>query len=150
MTDGDLGDGLHRTFEPTITEWLHGDTRERIVIPSGETTDYSSIPSKGILGALAKMRGFDYKAPYFIKPGKIHDPLYEAIKLTHGIMPVGWYQFFNPITNRWENAVNYQWARKAADIVWRRVAIEEGCPPKIANEGYLWLRAFGGLHNLLT
>jgi len=147
--DGMLGNGLYLTYNPTITEWTHGDARERIVIPPGEITDFSSIPNTGLLGWFAKKRGFDPSAKYFVRSGKIHDPLYFALKFWKGILPEGWYQFHNPEKQDWEPVVGYQWSRKQADEIWRRVSIEDGCPVSVANEGYWWLRHFGGLHMLL-
>jgi hypothetical protein len=148
--DGNRGDGLHVTYQPTITEWTHGEVKERLVIPAGEVTDYSSIPEKGVLGWLARKRGFNKKAPYFRRSGGIHDPLYFALKHWGGILPYGWYQFFNPVTSDWEPVIAYQWERKQADTIWKRVSIEDGCPEKIANEGYWWLRKFGGLHMIFN
>jgi hypothetical protein len=146
--NGSLGDGLYRTYLPSITEWLHGEVRERIVIPAGQTTDFSSIPQKGLLGWFAKKRGFDKTKPYFIRSGEIHDPLYWALKFRNGFLPDGWYQFFNPCTEQWEPIFGYQWNRQQADAIWRRVSIEDGCPEPIANRGYRFLRVFGGLHML--
>lgn len=145
---GDLGSGLHRTYIESIVEWLHGDVRERIVIPAGETTDFSSIPDSGFLGWAAKKLGFDKKALYFIRSGKIHDIIYFYLKYNHGILPDGWYQFFNPVENKWQPTIAYQWDRQQADAIWRRVSIEDGCPAGLAQEGYDFLRVFGGLHML--
>lgn len=148
--DGNLGDGTFLTYHPSITEWKHGSVLERLVIPSGEVTDYSSIPDSGVLGWLAKKLGFDKNAPYFTRSGKIHDPLYFALKQWGGILPHGWYQFFNPETNQWEPRIAYKWNRQQADAIWRRISIEDGCPEKIANRGYHFLRMFGGLHMMFN
>lgn len=147
--DGDLGGGLYRTYQPSITEWKHGDVRERIVIPPGETTDFSSFPEKGPLGWLARSLGFKKDAPWSIRSGKIHDELYFTLKERKGILPAHWYQFFNPETNAWEDVLDYQWNRQQADAVWRRISIEDGCPVKTADLGYNCLRVFGGAHMLL-
>lgn len=144
--DGALGGGLYLTFYPTITEWTHGEVRERLVIPPGEKTDYSSIPETGLLGWLAKKLGLVRSAPWFKRSGKIHDPLYFALKHWGGILPDGWYEFFNPVSQEWESVVAYQWDRQQADAIWRRVSIEDGCDPVVAERGYKFLRAFGGLH----
>lgn len=148
MPDLNEEDGLYLTMEPSITEWQHGEVRERLVIPAGQITDYSSIPQKGLGGWLAKKRGFDKNAPHFRRSGKIHDVLYFAIKKWHGILPEGWFQFFNPNTQSWEPVIAYEWTRKKADAIWHRVSIEDGCPIKVANEGHWFLRRFGGLHML--
>ena len=150
MTDGVLENGLYRTFEPTITEWTHGTVKERIVIPPGQTTNFSSIPQKGLMGWLARKLGFEKTAPYFTRSGKIHDELYNAIKNFKGYLPTGWYQFYNPLTQEWESVLNYKWTREQADAIWRRISIEDGCPEKTANRGYWVLRKFGGLHMLLS
>lgn len=149
MTDGDLGKGLYLTYSPTVVEWKHGDIRERLIIPSGQVTDYSSIPDRGVLGWVARRLGFDRKADWFKRSGKIHDMLYFALKHWRGILPDGWYQFYNPITSQWEDVIAYQWRREQADEIWRRISIEDGCQVKTAVLGYKLLRAFGGLHMLL-
>lgn len=146
--NGSLGGGRYRTYLPSITAWCHGNVRERIVIPPGQTTDFSSIPDRGVLGWLARRLGFDKKAKHFQRSGEIHDPLYWALKHRNGFLPDGWYQFFNPHTNAWEPVLNYQWDRQQADAIWRRVSIEDGCPESVANRGYRFLRVFGGLHML--
>ncbi|MEN6621511.1 MAG: hypothetical protein ABFD50_08190 [Smithella sp.] len=150
MTDGKLENGLYRTFEPTITQWNHGEVKERIVIPSGQTTNFSSIPEKGLMGWIAKKLGFVKTDPWFTRSGKIHDELYNALKHFKGYLPDGWYQFFNPVKNEWEPVLNYQWNRQQADAIWRRISIEDGCTEKVADRGYKFLRVFGGLHMLLT
>lgn len=148
--DGNLGNGLHITYQPSITEWLFGEVRERIVVPAGQSTDYSSIPDSGIMGWIAKKRGFIKTAPYFTRSGKIHDELCGAIKFHKGFLPDGWYQFFNPTTNQWESIHSYQWTIRAANAIWERVSIEDGCPPNIAKEGRFWLDRFCWLHMRLT
>lgn len=146
MNDLELNDGLHLTTEPSITEWMNRKVKERIVVPSGQITDYSSIPEKGLLGWMARRLGFKKDAPYFTRSGKIHDCLYFALKHWGGVLPPGWYQYFNPYSNRWENTTAYQWTRQQADAIWRRVCIEDGCPEAIAKRGYRFLRLFGGWH----
>lgn len=148
--DGNLGDGMHLTYHPSITEWKHGDVRERIVIPGGEVTDYSSIPDKGILGWIAEKRGFIKSKPYFTRSGDIHDELCTAIKYWGGFLPDGWYQYFNPETNEWENIIGYKWTIPAANAIWERVSIEDGCPPDVAHEGRWWLDHFCWLHIKFT
>lgn len=150
MSDGNLGNGLYRTYEPTTTEWLHGEVKERLVIPSGGTTDYSSIPEKGVLGWLARRLGFNKNAPYFKRSGKIHDPLYWALKYRDGFLPYGWHQFYNPESEQWQPTIAYQWNRQQADVIWKRISIEDGCPEPVAKKGYRFLRLFGGLHMLLN
>lgn len=149
-TDGNLGGGLYRTYEPTITEWTHGEVRERLVIPAGQTTDFSSIPEKGVMGWLARKLGFKKEDPCFTRSGKVHDELYFALKHWGGVLPRGWYQYFNPEKNDWEPVLYYQWNRQQADAIWRRLSIEDGCPVKIADRGYQFLRLFGGIHMALT
>lgn len=144
--DGSLGDGLYITYNPTVVEWSHGEARERLIIPPGQVTDFSSIPDSGILGWFAKWRGFNKKADYFKRSGKIHDMLYYALKKWGGILDEGMFQFINPVSGQWENVIAYQWNRQQADAIWRRVSIEDGCPVKLADEGYWWLRKFGGWH----
>ncbi len=146
MTDGQLSGGLYMTYHPSIVEWMNGNVKERIVIPAGGITDYSSIPDSGLLGWVAKKLGFDKNAEYFTRAGKIHDPLYFALKYWNGFLPDGWFQFYNPLSERWEPIVAYRWTRKVADKIWCRVAIEDGCPEKIAKRGYKFLRIFGGIH----
>lgn len=146
MNDLDLGDGRHVTTEPTITEWMHGDVKERLTIPPGGITDYSSIPTKGVTGWLARRLGLRKDDPCFTRSGKIHDPLYFALKHWNGILPDGWFQYWNPYSERWTDVIAYKWDRQQADAIWRRVSIEDGCPPAVAARGYWFLRAFGGLH----
>lgn len=121
ILDGNRGDGMFLTYNATITEWRHGEVRERLVIPAGEITDYSSIPDRRVLGWLAKKLGFDKSAPYFTRSGKIHDMLYFALKHWGGILPYSWYQFFNPVSNEWEPVITYQWNRQQADAIWKRI-----------------------------
>lgn len=148
--DAPLADGLHLTLEPTITEWANAGIRERLVIPAGIITDYSSIPDRGPLGWVAKKAGLDKNAPWFTRSGKIHDTLYWFLKNRAGILPVGWYQALNPETGLWIDIVAYQWKRQWADAIWRRTSIEDGCPPAIAGRGYAVLRLVGGIHMALT
>lgn len=150
MTDGILGNGLYLTYNPSITEWVHGDVRERIIIPPGEVTDFSSFPDKPPLVWLARSLGFKKEAKWAIRSGKIHDMVYLAIKKWGGILPDSWYQFYNPTTNQWEDVIAYQWTREQADEIWRRISIEDGCPVKTAVLGYKMLRVFGGLHMLFS
>jgi hypothetical protein len=150
LTDGNLKDGLYRTYTPTITVWQHGEVKERIVVPAGQTTDYSSIPDKGVTGWLARRLGLVKSDPWFTRSGKIHDELYNALKRRKGYLPEGWYQFFNPQTLKWEPVLDYQWNRQQADAIWRRISIEDGCPVKVAERGYMALRAFGGWHLFLS
>jgi hypothetical protein len=150
IPDGNLGNGLYMTYSISVTEWNHGEVKERIVIPAGEQTDYSSIPNKGISGWIAKELGLEKSKSYFTRSGKIHDQLYFALKYLNGILPAGWYQFLNPITNEWEPVISYRWDRQQADSIWRRISIEDGCPPQIAERGYRFLRVFGGLHMKLN
>lgn len=147
--DAPLDGGLHITLEETITEWTNRGIRERIVVPPGLVTDFSSIPDKGLLGMTARAIGLDRSKPWFTRSGKIHDPLYFFLKHRAGILPPGWYQFYNPNTQLWVDIVAYQWKRQWADAVWRRVSIEDGCPPAAASRGYAFLRAFGGIHMAL-
>ena len=149
MTDGILGDGMYMTTTPSIYAWKQGEVDVRIVVPEGEETDYSSFPDKPPLVYLARSLGFRKEAEWAIRSGKIHDMLYEAIKLWHGILPDHWFQFRNPETGQWEDVVDYQWTREQADEIWKRISIEDGCPVKTAELGYRCLRIFGGLHMLL-
>lgn len=149
MSDGILGDGMYMTTTPSIYAWKQGEVNVRIVVPEGEETDYSSIPDKGILGKIAHWRGFNKSADYFTRSGKIHDELYEAIKYQNGFLKDGWFQFFNKAKNTWEPVLNYRWTQEEADGIWKSISIEDGCPVALANEGYWWLRHFGGLHMLL-
>lgn len=150
VVSASLGGGENRTLEPISVEWSHGDVRERITIPAGETTDFSSIPTTGVLGWLARRLGFDKNAPYFQRAGAIHDALYWALKYRGGVLPLTWYWFYNEKTQAWEHPVFYRWERQQADAIWRRIVIEDGGPPRLANIGYRVLRAVGGLHMLLT
>jgi len=147
--DGNLGGEEHMTMEPAITKFERGNVQERLVIPEGEVTDYSSIPDSGILGWLAKKLGFDKNAPYFTRSGKIHDMLYWAIKYRNGFLPYGWYQFYNTKTLQWEPVIAYKWERQEADIIWEDVSIDDGCPVALAKKGYDFLRTFGGIHMFL-
>lgn len=144
-----LGDGLNITLDETITEWRHGDILERIVVPSGQITDFSSIPDRGLLGWTARKLGFDKKAPHFKRSGKIHDILYFYLKTNQGVLPDGWFQFFNPETQQWQPIIGYQWNREQADSIWERISVEDGCDPKVAKRGRKLLNRFGGWHMLL-
>lgn len=146
MPDTSLDGGIYVTGEPTITEWRNGDAMERLVIPAGLITDYSSIPNKGVLGWLARLLGVKKEAPYFTRAGKIHDTLYFHVKTRQGILPDGWYQVRVDGSDHWLSVISYQWTRRAADAIWRRVAIEDGCPVPIANRCHRALRLFGGVH----
>ena len=135
-----VGDDEYLTYLPTVYEWTKGDARFRLVIPAGQNTDLASSPW------WARLLGFKKEDVRWHRAAKIHDLLCYYIKLYNGVLPKGYYQFWNPLTNRWENVITPRWKRKEADQLFLKIMLEDGFPPKRAHVAYHAVRTFGGIH----
>lgn len=135
-----LGKNEYLTYEPTIYEWTKGEAKFRLVIPPGQNTDLASAPW------WARLAGFKKEDTRWHRASIIHDYLYYIGKRKKELPP-GVYQYWNPLTNSWENVSTPYWKRKESDEIFLKIMLEDGFPPNKAKLAYRAVRIFGGLHS---
>ncbi len=135
-----VGKDEYLTYLPTTYEWTKGQAKFRLVIPAGQNTDLASAPW------YAQLLGFKKEDERWHRASKVHDRLYERGK--RGLpLPDGEYQYWNPITDKWENILNPYWKRKEADKLFLKIMLEDKFTPWRAKTAYKAVRAFGGIHS---
>lgn len=139
-----VGNNEYVTLVPTVYEWVKGEIRFRLVIPAGQNTDLASAPW------WARFAGFKKEDERWHRASKIHDFLYYQIKNNNGILPMGYYQFWQHEEWRWRNIITPQWKRKEADDLFLKIMLEDGFPQGKARLAHRAVRIFGGLHMRLS